>query len=54
MVFPGHAPHPFEPSAAQCQHVRAVATTSIDERAGNIGPVVLGEIRETLSLLLDL
>jgi mRNA interferase MazF len=43
-----------EPSSAQCQHVRSVATTRIRERTGNVGPVVLGEVRETLSLLLDL
>lgn len=43
-----------EPSSAQCQHVRFVATTRIRERTGNVGPVVLGEVRETLALLLDL
>ena len=43
-----------EPSSAQCQHVRSVATTRIHERTGNVGPVVLGEVRETLALLLDL
>ena len=43
-----------EPSAAQCQHVRAVATTRIHARAGNVGPVALGEIRETRALLMDL
>lgn len=42
------------PSSPQCQHVRSVATTRIHERTGNVGPVVLGEIRETLALLLDL
>lgn len=41
-------------SSAQCQHVRSVATTRIHERTGNIGPVLLGEVRETLALLLDL
>lgn len=41
-------------SAAQCQHVRSVATTRIHQRLGNVGPVVLGEARETLALLLDL
>ena len=41
-------------SAAQCQHVRSVAMTRIQERTGNVGPVVLGEVRETLALLLDL
>lgn len=42
------------PSSAQCQHVRSVATSRIHERTGNIGPVLLNEVRETLALLLDL
>ena len=42
------------PSSAQCQHVRSVATTRIRERVGNVGPVVLREVRETLTLLMDL
>ena len=41
-------------SSAQCQHVRSVATTRLHQRTGNVGPVVLSEIRETLALLLDL
>ena len=41
-------------SSAQCQHVRSVATTRIHDHLGNVGPVVLREIRETLALLLDL
>lgn len=41
-------------SAAQCQHVRSVATTRIHQRTGHVGPVVLGEVREVLALLLDL
>ena len=41
-------------SSAQCQHVRSVATTRIHERTGNVGPVALGAVRETLALLLDL
>ena len=41
-------------SSAQCQHVRSVATTRIRERTGNVGPVILGEVRETLALLIDL
>lgn len=32
----------------------SVATTRTVERIGNVGPVTLGEIRETLGLLLDL
>ena len=42
------------PSSAQCQHVRSVATTRIHQRTGNVGPVVLCELREMLALLLDL
>ena len=41
-------------SSAQCQHVRSVATTRIQESTGNVGPVVLSEVRETLALLLEL
>jgi mRNA interferase MazF len=41
-------------SAAQCQHVRAVSTSRIATVFGNIGPVDLLRIRETLALLLDL
>lgn len=41
-------------SSAQCQHVRSVATTRIHDRTGNVGPVALNEVRETLALLLDL
>lgn len=41
-------------SAAQCQHVRSVAITRIRANVGNVGPVVLSELRETLALLLDL
>lgn len=41
-------------STAQCQHVRSVATTRIGRRLGNVGPLVLADVRETLALLLDL
>ncbi|MCD4525712.1 type II toxin-antitoxin system PemK/MazF family toxin [Nocardioides sp. cx-173] len=41
-------------SSAQCQRVRSVAMTRIHERTGNVGPAVLGEVRETIALLLDL
>ena len=41
------------PSAAQCQHIRAVATTRIRAQVGNVGPVTLGQIRDTLGVLLD-
>lgn len=41
-------------SAAQCQHVRAVARSRIGACTGNVGPVILTEVRETLAMLLDL
>lgn len=41
-------------SAAQCQHVRAVATERVTETLGNVGGVVLAQIRETLAVLIDL
>ena len=40
-------------SAAQCQHVLAVSTGRILATHGNTGPVILGQIRETLALLLE-
>ena len=54
MIDPDEANRLVAPSSAQCQHVRSVATTRIHERTGNVGPVVLNEVRETLALLLDL
>lgn len=41
-------------STAQCQHIRAVATSRIDETVGNVGPRALSQIRDTLAVLLDL
>jgi mRNA interferase MazF len=43
-----------EPSAAQCQHVRAVSTTRVLRVRGNVGDVALAQIRETLAVILDL
>lgn len=54
MIDPDEVNRLAASSSAQCQHVRAVATTRLQERSGNVGPVVLGEIRETIALLLDL
>lgn len=42
------------PSAAQCQHLRSVATSRVAARRGNIGPLALHQVRATLSVLLDL
>ncbi|WP_423981252.1 type II toxin-antitoxin system PemK/MazF family toxin [Ilumatobacter sp.] len=41
-------------SAAQCQHVRAVSPRRIVATRGNIGPLHLSQIRETLAVLFDL
>lgn len=41
-------------SAAQCQHIRAVATGRIEAARGNIGGIALLQIREVLGVLLDL
>ena len=40
-------------SAAQCQHVRTVATSRIEDRLGNVGAATLAQIREVLGLILD-
>ena len=40
-------------SAAQCQHVRAVAAGRIEDRLGNVGGALLAQIREVLGLILD-
>lgn len=42
------------PSSAQCQHVRAVATSRITKHAGNLGPVALQQVRNTLAVIFDL
>jgi mRNA interferase MazF len=54
LIDPDEANRLVSRSSAQCQHMRSVATTRIHERTGNVGPVVLTEVRETLALLLDL
>lgn len=54
LVEPDAENHLADTSAAQCQHVRSVAVSRMLARAGSVGPVVLGEVRETLALLLDI
>jgi len=44
-------PHP---SAAQCQHIRAVSISRVDQIGGNVGPTVLIQIRNVLGLILDI
>jgi mRNA interferase MazF len=41
-------------SAAQCQHIRAISTNRIVDSVGNVGPIALRQMRETVALLLDL
>jgi len=41
-------------AAAQCQHIRAVSVGRIDRILGNVGSMVLTQIRETLGLILDI
>lgn len=41
-------------SAAQCQHIRAVAARRIDHRRGNVGGAALAQIRDLLGLILDI
>lgn len=41
-------------SAAQCQHLRSVSSERVAAGRGNLGPVVLGQLREVVALLLDL
>jgi len=40
-------------SAAQCQHIRAIAPSRITGIRGNVGVLVLAQIRETIALILD-
>ncbi|MFT3797010.1 type II toxin-antitoxin system PemK/MazF family toxin [Microbacterium sp.] len=40
-------------SAAQCQHIRSVAATRVRTRLGNVGPVALRQIRDTVALIID-
>jgi mRNA interferase MazF len=41
-------------SAAQCQHLRAVSPQRIAGTRGNVGPLSLSQIRETLAVILDI
>lgn len=44
----------LQPSAAQCQHVRAISSRRLVDRYGHVGPAALAQLRETLADLLDL
>ncbi len=53
-ITPDHNNGLDQASTAQCQHVRAVATTRINHVRGNIGPVDLHRVRDTLAVVLDI
>lgn len=40
-------------SAAQCQHIRSVATTRVSALLGNVGPAVLQQIRGVITVIID-
>ena len=42
------------PSAAQCQHLRAVSPGRLSGVRGNVGTMALAQIREVIALVLDL
>ncbi len=41
-------------SAAQCQHLRAVSPARVVGTLGNVGPIALSQIRETIAVIIDL
>jgi mRNA interferase MazF len=41
-------------SAAQCQHLRAVSPARVVDTLGNVGPLALSQIRETIAVIIDL
>ena len=41
-------------SAAQCQHLRAISPRRILAIRGNVGDMTLGQLRETIAVILDL
>ena len=41
-------------SSAQCQHVRSISTARVTQSRGNVGAIVLAQIREATGVLLDI
>ena len=54
LIEPGAGNGLDRPSAAQCQHIRAVSVVRVEQILGNVGSVSLAQIRETLGLILDI
>ncbi|MFK7920092.1 MAG: type II toxin-antitoxin system PemK/MazF family toxin [Ilumatobacter sp.] len=40
--------------AAQCQHLRAVSPRRMTATRGNVGPLALTQIRETIAVIIDI
>jgi mRNA-degrading endonuclease toxin of MazEF toxin-antitoxin module len=53
-VGPGDGNGLDEPSAAQCQHLRAVSTARVEVIRGNVGTATVTQIREVIGLVLDI
>jgi mRNA interferase MazF len=53
-IEPDHANGLDVVSAAQCQHIRAISPGRIIGVRGNVGTIVLTQVREGLAILLDL
>ncbi|MEJ7798908.1 MAG: hypothetical protein WKF60_00215 [Ilumatobacter sp.] len=53
MVDPDDQNRLDAPSAAQCQQLRAVSPQRIVITRGNVGPLVLSQIREMLAVIID-
>ena len=41
-------------SAAQCQHIRSISPRRIVSARGNVGAIVLRQVRETVAVILDM
>jgi mRNA interferase MazF len=54
LVEPDEASGLKQRSAAQCQHVRVVSIGRVDRVRGNVGGVVLTQIRDVMGLILDI
>lgn len=54
IIEPDHVNKLDEVSAAQCQHIRAISPRRILAVRGNVGVIVLGQLRETIAVILDL
>ena len=54
VIEPDEANGLVAPSAAQCQHLRALSPSRIMATHGNVGPAVLAQLRETIAVILDI